>query len=708
MKKNKAAPAESAKPQKQPETRSVRKGASENPIEETVKSAIDTTAAKAAKRLRAPEKTVSATRTKRAGTSPGQRKSQIAHEKDLYLFHEGTHIRAYDYFGTHPAKRGRAQGAVFRAWAPHAISVSVVGDFNGWDRDKNLMKKIDPNGVFECFISGIKEYDIYKYSIEAENKRLFVKADPFAYHFETRPGTAARFYDVNGYGWGDAKWQEYKKTLNVFESPVNIYEIHAGSWKRYPDGNTFDYGKLADELIPYVKSMGYTHVELLPVSEYPLDDSWGYQVTGYFAPTSRYGTPRDFMGFVDKCHQAGIGIIVDWVPAHFPKDESGLYEFDGDCVFEYSNPLKREHAEWGTRIFDYGKPEVRSFLISNAMFWIDKYHIDGLRVDAVASMLYLDYGKKDGEWQPNEKGGNENTEAVEFLGQLNKAVLKSYPQTLMIAEESTAWPMVTKPGYEGGLGFNFKWNMGWMNDMLDYMQIDPFFRQYHQNQITFSFHYAFSENFVLPISHDEVVHGKKSLISKMFGEYDQQFDSLRVFLGYMMAHPGKKLLFMGCEFGQFKEWDYKDALDWVLLDYPKHRELKDYVAKLNHFYLANRPLWQVDCSWDGFKWIANDDNKQNIIVFRRIDKSGDELVVICNFAPVIRENYRIGVPYGGSYEEVLNSDAKEFGGKGNTNEGKIQTQPVAYHGCAQSLALTVPPMAVTFLRYKRENSSGEE
>ena len=617
---------------------------------------------------------------------------------DLSSFHDGINDHAYEFFGAKPYRHKDAVGAIFRVWAPNALSVAVVGDFNSWDRSKHPMQRINEGGVWELFITNIKEYDLYKFSIETRTKGIILKSDPYAYHFETRPGTASIFYDISDYEWKDEAWISDKENQIIYELPINIYEVHAASWRKYEDGNPLNYKTLAMELVTYVTSMGYTHIELMPILEYPFDMSWGYQVTGYYAPTSRFGTPKDFMQFVDVCHQAGIGVIIDWVPAHFPKDAPGLYEFDGTFCYEYREDWKREHNDWGTRIFDYGKNEVKSFLISNLMFWLEKYHIDGFRVDAVASMLYLDFGRKSGEWYPNKYGNRENLEVVEFFKQLNIAVFREFPNTLMIAEDSTAWPLVTKPAYLGGLGFNFKWNMGWMNDMLKYMSADPINRKYLHHAITFSFYYAFSENFLLPISHDEVVHGKYSLISKMPGSYEEKFANTRVFLAYMIAHPGKKLLFMGCEIAQFREWDFSGQIEWFLLEYKAHRIFKEFVKKLNFFYMENLPLWQVDFSWEGFSWISNDDYEKSIIAFRRIDKQGEELIILCNFTPITRENYRIGIPYEGLYKEVFNTDSLEFGGYGNSNPGAILTEPIPMHGHKNSLSLIIPPLSAIFLK----------
>ena len=596
----------------------------------------------------------------------------------MYLFHQGTNAKAYEYLGSHRDEEDE-NFTYFRVWAPHAVAVFVACDRNNWTGEGFELSRINEQGLWEGHFEGFKEFDAYKYLIIAQDGRKLMKCDPYAFHAETRPGTASK-----------------------------IYELHVGSWQRYADGNTLPYRELADRLVPYVVDMGYTHVELLPIMEHPFDGSWGYQVTGYFAPTSRYGTPDDFMYFVNKCHENGIGVILDWVPAHFPKDEFGLYEFDGEACYEYADPNKGEHKQWGTRVFDYGRTEVQSFLMSSALFWLEVYHADGLRVDAVASMLYLDYGREDGEWSPNTYGGRENLEAVAFIKKLNETIFGEHGDIMMIAEESTSWPMVSKPVYLGGLGFNFKWNMGWMNDCLRYFSLDGLFRKFNHDCLTFSFFYAFSENFVLPISHDEVVHGKCSLISKMPGTYEEKFAGVRSFLAYMMAHPGKKLLFMGQEFGQFIEWNYKQELDWLLLDYDMHRKLKEFSRTLNRFYKRNPAMWEIDYSWEGFSWISSDDSANSVIAFRRMDKKGDELIAVCNFTPVTRENYRIGVPDKGTYRIVLNTDSTEFGGSGTKMQKTYTSKPIPMHSFGQSISLTLPGLSVVYLKKQGKKADNKE
>ena len=616
----------------------------------------------------------------------------------VYLFHQGTAARAYEVMGAHPFVQDGKSGYIFRVWAPKAKKIAVMGDFNGWDPLDFPMEKMTPQGIWQIFIPDMKEYAAYKYVITDAQGTQLTKTDPYSFHMETRPGTASKTYDVDHYQWKDNKWRELQKKSSPYSAPMNVYEVHLGSWKKYQDGNYFDYEKLAEELIPYVKEMGYTHLELMPVSEYPFDGSWGYQVMGYYAPTSRYGTPDGFMSFVDSCHKAGIAVILDWVPGHFPKDSNGLYRFDGSNCYEYDDSLKNEHKEWGTRIFDWGKNEVRSFLISNAMFWMDKYHIDGLRVDAVASMLYLDYGRKDGQWRPNIKGGRENLEAVSFLQDLNKTVFQFYPNALMIAEESTSWPMVTKPVHVNGLGFNFKWNMGWMNDTLQYMKTDPLFRKGAHNKLTFSLTYFFSENFILPLSHDEVVHGKCSLVNKMPGDYEAKFANLRTYFAYMMAHPGKKLFFMGAELAQFIEWDYQKELDWNLLDFEAHKKFKNYVRELNHFYLESSELWEQDDGWEGFQWIEPDDSDNNIISFRRINKKGKELIIACNFSPVDRTNYRIGVKKAGIYHTMFHSGLRKYGGTCENGIKEITADAIAQNGYEYSILVDLPGLSTVFWR----------
>ena len=615
-------------------------------------------------------------------------------EMPVYLFHQGTNAHAWELLGAHRQLNGKTN---FCTWAPHAAAISVVGDFNGWDAAANPMTRLNEQGLWGATVELTHDYDCYKYQITTANGRTLYKADPFAFHTQTPPENASKIYRLAGYRWHDAEWMTERAAQDARSLPVNIYELHIGSWRRNADGNYYSYLQLAEELPTYLTEMGYTHVELLPPTEHPYDGSWGYQVTGYYAPSSRYGTPHDFMALVDALHEAGIGVIMDWVPAHFPKDEFGLYEYDGACCYEYSDPAKWEHKDWGTRVFDFGRTEVQSFLTSSANFWAHTYHIDGIRVDAVASMLYLDYGRQEGEWRPNINGGRENLEAVAFLRKLNSAVLSEHPGFLMIAEESTAWPLVTRPPEIGGLGFNFKWNMGWMNDTLFYTSLDPYFRSYNHDKLTFSMMYAFSENFILPISHDEVVHGKGSLLNKMPGDYEQKFAGLRTFMGYMMTHPGKKLLFMGSEFGQFIEWDYRKGLDWMLLDYDTHRKTRDFIRALNHYYLAHPALWQVEDSWDGFRWLNADDNTRSVITYYRTDEKGRKTLVLCNFAAQRWEDYRMGVPEADAYRVVLCSEEERFGGAGCPAEQLYRSEQEPLGQWANSITLDVPPLCCIIL-----------
>ncbi len=615
----------------------------------------------------------------------------------LYVFHHGRNFKAYEFFGAHPYKEEGRKGYCFRVWAPHAEEVSVVGDFNEWDPEANKMTRLLDGETFELEIDGLKGYCVYKYCIRTKDGRFLYKADPYAFHAETPSKTASKTYDLEGYRWGDKEYLKKRREKNIYSSPMNIYEVNALSWRQYGDGNYFDFNKLIEDLIPYVKEMGYTHIEFMPLCEYPYDGSWGYQVTGYYAITSRLGTPHDFMRLVDECHKNGIGVIMDWVPAHFPKDAHGLYEFDGQPLYESSQWDRQEHKSWGTRRFDYGRNEVLSFLISNAIFFFDKFHIDGLRVDAVASMLYLDYDKRPGEWLPNKYGENKNLEAIEFLQRLNSTVFAAYPDALMIAEESTAWPLVTKPVDIGGLGFNFKWNMGWMNDVLDYMQTDPYFRKGNHNKLTFAMMYAFTENYVLPISHDEVVYGKRSLINKMPGTYEEKFANVRAFMGYMMSHPGKKLLFMGCEFGQFNEWNYKSGQEFFLKEYPMHQKLSDMNAFLNHFYAETPAFYEIEDSWDGFEWIAPNDSDRNILAYMRRDREGNSYLVVINFSGTKAEGYRLGVPKG-KYKVVFNTDNPKFGGEGEMGKRIFNTERKPSHGKEYSIKIELPKLTCVYLQ----------
>jgi 1,4-alpha-glucan branching enzyme len=621
---------------------------------------------------------------------------------DLHLLAEGTHYRTYEKLGAHIKNVNGAVGTHFAVWAPNAERVSVIGDFNNWDAERNLMNVRGEAGVWETFIPGVRAGSLYKYRVYSRyNGFVADKADPYGFAAEIRPQTASMVWDLAGYAWGDSDWMASRGRRQALDAPISVYEVHLGSWRRVlEDGHRWlTYREAAHQLAEYVRHMGFTHVELMPVCEHPFDASWGYQTVGYFAPTSRFGNPHDFMYLVDVLHQNGIGVIIDWVPAHFPTDGHGLGYFDGTHLFEHADPRQGKHPDWDTLVFNFGRREVTNFLISNALFWLEKYHIDGLRVDAVASMLYLDYARREGEWIPNQYGGRENIEAVEFLRRFNSLVYQEHPDVMTIAEESTSWPMVSRPTYLGGLGFGYKWNMGWMHDMLDYMSQDPIHRSYHHNRITFSMLYAFTENFTLPFSHDEVVHMKGSMISKMPGDDWQKFANLRLLYGYMTGHPGKKLLFMGCEFGQWSEWHHDHSLEWHLLQYPLHSGLQRWVRDLNTFYRGSPALYEVEFDYHGFEWIDCNDHQSSTITFLRRGRNPDDIVVFgCNFTPVPRPNYRIGVPRGGWYQEVLNSDALLYGGGGQGNAGGAEASPVPMHGRSHSLNVTLPPLGIVVFK----------
>ena len=627
----------------------------------------------------------------------------IMGEVDLHLFAEGQHWKIYDKFGAHLRTIGDATGVYFAVWAPNAQRVSVVGDFNGWDGRVNPMRKLIGSGVWELFLPGIKQGAHYKFEIRAQTGALLLKSDPFAFFNQHGKSTASLVYDLERYGWNDGGWMESRRTRNWPSSPISIYEVHLGSWRRKAEeGNRhLSYLELAETLLPYVLEMGYTHIELLPVAEHPFEGSWGYQVTNYYAPTSRFGTPDEFRHFIDKCHQVGIGVILDWVPAHFPKDAHALAEFDGTHLYEHMDPRQGEQQDWGTLIFNFGRNEVRNFLIGNALFWLDKYHIDGLRVDAVASMLYLDYSRKPGQWIPNVYGGRENLDAIYFLKRFNEVCYERFPGIMTIAEESTAWPGVSRPTYLGGLGFGFKWNMGWMHDFLEYMSLDSIFRRYHHGNITFSLLYAFQENFILVLSHDEVVYGKRSLLSKMPGDEWQKFANLRMFLAWMYGHPGKKLLFMGSEFGQWNEWNHDTSLDWQLVSLPPHDGLRRLVQHLNYIYKSEPALWQLDDSYEGFDWIDLHDADNSVVSFLRKSREGDVVAFVVNATPIVRYDYRLGVPESGFYREFINTDAETYGGSNVGNFGGIQTEDVPWMGREHSILIHLPPLATLAFKLQK-------
>jgi len=625
----------------------------------------------------------------------------IMGDVDLHLFSEGQHWKIYEKFGAHLRTIGDASGVYFAVWAPNAERVSVVGDFNDWDGRVNPMRKLLSAGVWELFLPGIKQGAHYKFEIRTQTGSVLLKSDPFAFFNQHGKSTASLVYDLERYTWSDTEWMEARQKKNWPQSPISIYEVHLGSWRRQEDNRQLTYLELADTLLPYVLEMGYTHIEFLPVAEHPFEGSWGYQVTNYFAPTSRFGPPDDFRHFIDKCHQSGIGVIMDWVPAHFPKDAHALAEFDGTGLYEHKDPRQGEHQDWGTLIFNYGRNEVRNFLIGNALFWLDKYHIDGLRVDAVASMLYLDYSRKPGQWVPNIYGGRENLDAIYFLKRFNEVCYECFPGIITIAEESTAWPGVTRPTYLGGLGFGFKWNMGWMHDFLHYMSIDPIYRKFHHSNITFSLLYAFTEHFILVLSHDEIVYGKRSLLSKMPGDEWQRFANLRMFLAWMYGQPGKKLLFMGGEFGQVNEWNHDTQLDWELLNLPRHDGLRRLVQHLNYTYKTESALWQLDDTYDGFDWIDFHDAENSVVSFLRKSRDGDLVAFVVNATPVVRYNYRLGVPESGFYREIINTDGETYGGSNVGNLGGVQSEAREWMGREYSILIHLPPLATVAFKLEK-------
>ena len=627
-------------------------------------------------------------------------------EFDLHLIGEGTHYFNYEKLGAHVREQEGVRGVHFGVWAPNARRVSVVGDFNHWDGRTHPMLSRGFSGIWELFVPGLDHGDLYKFEILSQvEHQLALKADPYGFYAELRPKTSSIVYDVDRYHWNDAEWLEQRAKRDLLRAPLSIYEVHLGSWRKRDSegGRWLTYRELVDELIPYVKEMGYTHLELMPVMEYPYDGSWGYQTVGYFAPTSRYGEPDDFKFFVDRCHQAGLGIILDWTPAHFPRDAHGLAYFDGTHLYEHADPRKGTQPDWGTLVFNYGRNEVQNFLVSNALFWLEKYHADGLRVDAVASMLYLDYSRKEGEWIPNQFGGRENLEAIAFIKKLNEVAHTRNSGILMIAEESTSWPAVSRPTYVGGLGFDLKWNMGWMNDTLRYFSENPIHRKYHHNQLTFSMMYAFTENFVLPLSHDEVVHGKQSLLSKMPGDDWQQFANLRLLFAYLNAHPGKKLLFMGCELAERHEWGETRSIEWSLEESPPHRGMQRLVADLNRLHTSNPAFHEVDFEWKGFEWLEVNDLERSTLAFiRRAADPNQFVLVVCNFTPVVRVDYRVGAPVDGSYQEFFNSDSAYYGGGDVGNLGGVMAEPIPWNGQQFSLKITLPPLAVVYFELKHE------